>query len=418
VRPRFTGLWRHPDFLKLWGGGAVSALGSGVSGIALPLTAVLALGATPGQMGLMVAAERVPVLVFGLLAGVWLDRVRRRPVLIGTDVGRALVLGSVPVAALLGALRIEQLYAVAFAAAFLSILFDVAWSAYLPAVGRPQLVEANSRFEVSRAASQVVGPGLGRWLVQILGAPVAVAADALSFVLSGLCVWLVRAPEPAPPPRPEGRPIRDEIGEGLRAQLAHPLLRPLAAATALSLFGYGMLLSLYVLYMTRLGLEPVAIGLVVAVGGPAGLLGAVPVRAVARRSALGRTLGGVLGATAAAQLFIPLAALAPPAAVVPLLMGAGVVGGLVSPIDYVTELSLRQAVTPDRLLARVGATARVVISAAMLLGGLVGGVLGDATGVLAALVVAALAPVVLVLSPVRGLRDAPAPVSESSPAPA
>jgi MFS family permease len=404
----------------MWGGGAVSALGSRVSGLALPLTAVVTLGATPGQMGLLVASDGIPPLVFGLFAGVWVDRVRRRPVLIGADAGRALLLGSIPVAALLGVLRIEQLYAVAFAAALLSILFDVAWSAYLPAVvGRPSLVEANSRFEVSRAAVQVAGPGLGGWLVQLLGAPIAVAADALSFLVSGMCVWLVHAPEPAPAPGPAGGRVWDEIAEGVRAQLAHPVLRPLAGATAVSLFGYGMIFSLQVLYMTRLGLEPVVIGLVFAVGGPAGLLGAVAARRVADRLGLGRTLVGVMLASAAARLLIPLAAVLPAVALVPALVAASVVGGLVAPIYFVTELSLRQAVTPDRLLARVGATARVVISAAMLVGGLVGGFLGDVVGVLPALLAAALAgllaPAWLLLSPVRGLRAVPASGADGAP---
>ncbi len=182
-RPPLGGLWRHGDFLRLWTAQTISVFGTQVTLVALPLAAVLALDASAAQVGVLGAAERVPFLLFGLFAGVWVDRLRRRPVMIWADIGRALVLAWIPVAAVLGLLSIEQLYFVGFLAGVLTVFFDVAYQSYLPAlVERDQLVEGNSKLEVSNSIASIAGPGIAGVLVQILTAPIAIFVNSLSYL--------------------------------------------------------------------------------------------------------------------------------------------------------------------------------------------------------------------------------------------
>src|SRR5205807_7866820 len=199
MRRYLTGLWNNPDFVKLWLGQTVSQFGSGITGIALPLTAVLVLAATPAQMGILGALDGIAVLVIGLLAGVWVDRVRRRPLLIATDLGRAFLLSTIPLAALLGVLRIGQLYVVAAMVGMLTILFNVAHSAFLPSLIPPEsLVEANSKLGMSDSLAEIGGPATAGPLVQLISAPFALFFDALSFLFSACCVGLIHTPEPLP----------------------------------------------------------------------------------------------------------------------------------------------------------------------------------------------------------------------------
>ena len=199
------GLWRDPDFFKLWLGQTVSKFGSGITGSALSLAAVLVLGASATQMGLLSAAAILPLVVLGLFAGVWVDRLRRRPVLIWADLGRALILLTVPAAALAGQLSLAQLFLVAAGTGALTVIFDVAYQAYVPdLVGRRRVLEANSKLAASEALAEVTTPGLAGLLVALISAPMAVLLDAVSFVFSALCIALVRRPEAPEPARPAG----------------------------------------------------------------------------------------------------------------------------------------------------------------------------------------------------------------------
>jgi hypothetical protein len=239
-RPASTsGLWRNAEFRKLWAGRTISAFGSQITVLALPLTAVLTLGASAAQMGVLLAVQFAPVLVLGLVTGVWVDRLPRRPLLIAADLGQALLLGAVPLAAALGLMRIEYLYAVGFLKGGLEVLGQVAAGAYLPAVvGHAGLAEANGRLAMSRSVAGVVGPGLGGALVQLVTAPVALVADALSFVVSAAFLGWVRSAEAAPPAAGR-RGTWAEMGEGLRFVLGHPLLRAQAGAMGLLNFFAG-----------------------------------------------------------------------------------------------------------------------------------------------------------------------------------
>jgi MFS family permease len=377
-------------------------------------------------MGILAAVEFAPFLLLSLFAGVWVDRLPRRPILIIADIGRALLLASIPLAAVLGVLRIEQLFVVALATGVLTVFFDVADQAFLPAlVSRENLVEGNSKLEVSRSVAQILGPGVAGGLVQLVTAPIAVLIDAASFIASVLFLIGIRVPEPAIE-RPSGPQagVWAEIREGLGVVLSNPVLRSIAGCTATSnLFG-NVMGAVFILYATRsLNLAPAELGLVFAAMGPGALLGALVANRVAQRLGLGRTLFGSTLIGGLASLLIPLASGADTRAegpghllVVGLLMLANFVIGLENPIYNINQVSLRQAITPDRLQGRMNASMRFIVWGTMPIGSLLGGALGDLMGlwptVLVGVLGGLLAPLWVLFSPVRGLRDQPTPIVE------
>ena len=244
---QLTGLWQHADFMKFWLSQTVSLFGSAITSLALPLTAAIALHATPVQMGSLKAAQFAPFLLIGLIAGVWVDRQRRRPILIAADLGRALLLGFIPVAAVQGMLRIEHLYIAAFGVGTLSVFFDTAYFAFLPTlVKREQLVEGNSKLVVSISTSQILGPGVAGPLVQWFTAPVAIALDAVSFLLSALLLILIRTPEPVLS-HPDQPKFWREFGEGVQVVLKNPLLRAIACCAGTVRLFSSMVDSVYIL---------------------------------------------------------------------------------------------------------------------------------------------------------------------------
>jgi len=410
--PAAAGLWRHPDFLKLWAGQTVSLCGSEVTVLALPLTAVLVLKAGPAQMGVLRAIESVPALLVALLAGVWVDRVRRRPLLIGANLGRAALLGSIPLAASLGLLRLDVLYVVAFAAGTLAVIFSVAYSAFLPSLVAPEhLVEGNTKLEMSRSVAQIVGAGLGGNLVQLLTAPIAIAVDALSFVVSALSIAAIRAPEARPAPRDDRRGVRGEIGDGLRLMGGDGLLRALTGSTAVINLFAGVQNTLYVLYAIRdLHLSPVLLGLVGAIYSVCGLLGAALGGRVVRRRGLGPTMTGAALLIGVSSLLLPAAIGPSPASVALFASGMGLMG-IGDTVYNINASSLRQAATPWEAQGRVAASMRMVILGGQVVGAFLGGLLGGWIGLRPMLAVAGagmlLGGVWLLCSPVRTLHRTP-----------
>jgi MFS family permease len=403
-------LRRHSDFLLLWGGDAVSQVGTMVSHLALPLLAATSLGATPWQMGLLVAAERGAFLLVGLPAGVLLDRVRRLPVMIAADVVRFALFGSIPLAWALDGLTFAHLLAVALLGGVATVLFDVGYQSVLPAVvGRAGLVEGNAKLESTRAGAEAAGPALGGGLVQLVGAGAAVLVDAVSYLVSAAFLVRMRTREDVPS-RDPARSLRADMAEGLRFVLRHPLLRPIALCTGTAnLFG-GVLAAVSVLFLARdLGQPPAVIGLVLAGGSAGGLLGAVTAGAWIRRLGQGRTVLTAPTVTAPAALVLPLttagAGLAWYAAGT-----AAVAYGVV--VYNVAQVSFRQSVCPEHLLGRMNASIRFLVWGTIPLGGLLGGALGGWLGLRATLLVMALgivlAPLWLLASPLRRLRDLPA----------
>ena len=384
------GLWQNSDFLKLWAGQTISTIGSGVTESALPLTAVLFLGATASDMGWLLAVESAPVLLVGIFAGVWVDRFPRRRLLIGTDLGRAGLLVCIPLLAYLGGLRIEHLYVVALTTGILTVVFDIAYRSFVPhLVGSDHILEANSRLASVEAVAEITTPGLTGALVQVIPAPMAILLDAASFVGSALCATGIRAVD-APRPKPQQRTaIFTEIAEGLRAVRSSELLRTLATFDALRNF-FGMFIgALYVLFGLReLGLSPLLVGLSVGVGGISNLAGTLLVQRLTQRlGGAGRTM---VMAMLVGSLTPFLVALAPTGAVpgfLVLVLAQSL--DVIHPLYSVNALTLRQLTTPPHLLGRVNATLHVVERGVIPFGALVGGMLGDAIGLRPTLLVAA-----------------------------
>ena len=291
MRFRFSGLWGHRDFQRLWMGGTVSSFGSQITLLALPLTAVLVLDATPLQMGILAAAGSAPALVFGLGAGVWVDRRKKRPVMIAADYGRAALLLAVPVSVAFDLLRIEYLYAIALAIGMLSLLFSIASRAMLPSlVAREELVEANSKLAVGRSASEVTGPGVAGVLVQLFTAPVALIVDALTFVVSAVAVQSIRAPEPEPISS-EGQDFLKEALRGLALIQRSRVLLPLAGVVGGVAIFNAMFEAAWLLYVSKdLGLEPVTFGIIFSMGGVGFLLGASMAHRIIRWTGIGRAV--------------------------------------------------------------------------------------------------------------------------------
>jgi MFS family permease len=406
---RFAGLWRNNEFLKLWTAETVSVFGSMVSGAALSFTAILFLNASPAQLGLLKVADLLPKFLAGLIAGVWVDRLRRRPIMIAADLGRALLLGAIPAAALLHRLRIEQLYAVTFLTGLLTLFFDVANRSYLPTlIPREALVEGNSKLTASASVAEFGAFSLAGWLVQWLTGPIAVLVDAVSFLFSALFLGMIGTPEPPPIPHAERQGMREEVVEGLRVVLQDRILLSLAVTTLILSLAGGMISTVIVAFMTRtLGFKPGVLGMIWAVGGVTSMLGAIAAGPLARRLGTGPALALGLFCSSVGFLLVPLARGAT------LLSGALLVGNqmITDPAHTVYEInqrSLRQAIAPDRVLGRVNASLEFVGLGANLLGALAGGWLGGKIGLRATLFAAAggslLAALWLFLSPVWRVR--------------
>jgi predicted MFS family arabinose efflux permease len=383
-----NGLLREPDFLKLWTGQAISHIGSSISAIGLPLVAVLLLHASPLEMGFLGGASAASVLLFGLFAGAWADRMHRRPILIAADVGRALVVGSVPMAASMHRLTMTHLCLVAALGAMLTVLFDVSYQAYLPTlVEGERLGEANSKLALTESFAEVAGPGLTGILVQAITAPMAIAFDALSFVCSAVSVWLIRRREP-PPVRTEEPDMRREIREGLGASWRDPVLRALTARAAFGAFFLGFGSSLYFLFTVReLGLSAGTVGLIISVGGALNLLGAAVAMRIVRRMGVGWALAGASLLIGTAMLLVPLAR-------GPALLAVAQLGDLGWPVYTITERTLRQKIVPNHLLGRVNSASHLLFHGILPIGALAGGALAEAIGIRIALLVGALGFVV------------------------
>ena len=401
------------DFRRLWFGQTISVFGDQLTLLGLPLVAVLVLGADAGQMGTLTAAGLLPHLLFSLPAGVWLDRVkRRRRVMIAADMGRAVLLGSIPVAWALGVLSIAQLYVVGFFSGSLAVLFDLSWNTvFVSVTRRERYVEAMSLLNGSRSLAYVGGPSIGGWLVQLLGAPMAMLADALSFL--GSVVFLRRIESPEPPIEPEAGSLRDRLLAGLSFILRDPIMRPtLLAVATINLFNFSFA-ALFILYATtELRVEPGILGLALGAGALGGVLGAAIASGVGRRIGLGPAyaLGCLLFPVP--LVLVPVAAAGMPMpAILGLLFAAEFGAGLGVMILDINVGAIISARTPDRIRSRAGGAFRFINYGIRPIGALLGGALGATVGVretLFIVTIAAVAGVVwLVGSPVLRLRELP-----------
>ncbi len=353
----------------------------------MSLLALIDLEATPAQMGLLGTMGTLPVLLLGLTAGAWVDRTRRRPLLVGADLGRFLLLLSVPALAWSGRLRMGHLYGVGFGMGALTLLFDVAQPAYLPAlVPRSQLVAANSRLSGSSAVAEMAAPALGGLLVQLLSAPIAVLVDAGTFLLSAGAIWRsgrgipAEATAPSSPANPDGGPLAGPVA-GARFLARHPVLRPVAIAAALREFFGAFFAALYGLFVLRvLEMTPATLGLLVGAGGVGAFFGALAAGRLARRFGLGRSVALALIVSKPLALLL-FAVRGPGAGAFAILLLLQLVGDFWLAIFFIGEVTLRQQLTPDAVLGRVNAAIQVLNGSAFIAGLLAAGLLGDALGI-------------------------------------
>ncbi|MGV9775532.1 MFS transporter [Streptosporangium sp. NPDC003464] len=402
-------LFADADFRRLFAAAAASRLGTSIGYLALPLAAVTALRATPGEVGVLAMLSTLAFLLIGLPAGAWVDRMRRRPVMITADLVRAVLLGSVPVVWWLGALTLPHLYAVVLLCGAATVFFEVADQSYLPhLVGPERLMAANTALVSMDAANQLAGRGVGGYLIQLLSAPAAIAVDALSYLWSALCLRSIRRVEPRPEVRAEAGLGRD-IAQGLRLVTGHPILRAIAVEGALTNLGIQIVQTMLpVLFVRELDLSPLWLGAFLTVGGIGVFLGSAGARRLGRRLGEGRTI--LLTSVA----FVPSVPLIPlldeglwlwPSAAAWLVLTYKV------GVGNVIKVSFRQRVTPDEMLGRVTATMRFLFTGALAIGAGVAGLVGDLVSVRAALwtgaAVLAVSWIPIMFSPLRSLRELP-----------
>jgi MFS family permease len=409
-----SSLWFHRDFRLLWIGDTVSQFGQSITVTAIPLLAALVLRATPFQMGLLTAADTAGFLLVGLLAGAIVDRVRRGPLMLGTNLARAALLASVPIAWWAGVLTLTQLILVGLAIGVGTVFFDVAYQSYLPTlVARGKLVEGNSKLQASESVAQVSGPALGGWLTQFFGAANAVLANSIGFLVSAFCLWRIDVDEPKPA-RPEHRNLMKEIAEGLRFVFGNRSLVGIVGCTATFNFFANVTMAVSVLRLTReLGTPPALFGVLAAGASVGGLVGAVFAGRIANKFGQARTIWLSVLVTCPFALLVPLTQRG-------WLLSFYVLGWLVDSfggtVYNIAQLSYRQSICPDRLLGRMNASIRFLVWGTMPLGALVGGILGANFGVLTAMWIGAigiaLCPLPVLLSPLRKLRDVPTAVEE------
>ncbi len=410
------GLWRQSDFLKLWSAETVSQFGTQISQLALPLAAIDVLHASAFEVATLTTVEFLPFLLVSLPAGVWVDRLPRRPILIAGDLARAGLLASIPIAYFFDALTIWQLYGVGFLVGIATVFFDVAYQSYLPSlVERRQIIDGNAKLEISRSAAQLGGPGVAGLLIGWLKAPAAILFDAVSFLGSALFIFSIRKAEISQADRAPRRKMRTELREGLSYVLGHPYLKNIAACTALfnffGLMGFAILL---VFARRELDLSPQAIGLAFTLSNIGPLLAALSAGKIFALIGVGRTI--IVSSILGGPMFLVIPFAPHGHAALALLVPTMVVGGFMGVVYNIAQVSLRQAITPERIQGRMNSVMRFIVWGAIPLGSFTGGVLASVIGLKATLILGgvgcSLAFLPLLFSPVRSVREMPEPLDE------
>lgn len=406
-------LWRQGDFLRLWSAQTVSDFGAWITRTGLPMMAVMGLAATPAQLGLLSALASGPALLVGLAAGDFVDHTARRPVLVAADLVRAAVLVTLPLAAWLHLLSMLQLYAAAALVAAASVLFDIADHAYLPGlVGKALVTDANAKISATESLAEMSGPAVAGVLFQWLTAPIAVAVNAATYLVSALLLARIRMAEPPPAPGARRRGWVDGVVTGARTAWNEPRVRVLLVMSAVGgLFG-GFFGALYIAFVLRdLGLGPVLLGIGIAAGGFGALVGSFLAQPMARRFGVGPAIC-LAGGLSALGTMIVLLAPAEPVGGMACLVVSQLVGDVFGIIPLILATSLRQTVLPQNLLGRVGATFRVAGGGTAVIGALAGGALGEALGLRETLLLAIagllLGPLYGGLSPLWKVKAMPA----------
>ncbi|HKF27958.1 MAG TPA: MFS transporter [Candidatus Binataceae bacterium] len=398
-------LYRHADFMKLWAGETISLFGTRIGSVAMSFAAVISLRATPLQMGLLSAAGYLPSVGFSLVTGAWVDRLRRRPIMILADLGRTAVLATVPLAAIYGVLTMRHLYAVMLLAALLDLFFDISYRTYLPTlVDREQLLDANGKLTASSSLAEVAGFSICGWLVQWITAPFAILIDAVSFLASALAIAIISTPEPIPSGHRGERALVREIAAGAKTIWSDGRLRALGLVALVGGFFPSLWNALYMLLVVdALGFKPAALGMIFAAGGASALLGALAAQRTSQWLGTGRAMVLGLAAGGFAMVLPPLARGAG-ASSVALLVAHQLLGDGALTIYFINSVTLVQTITPHTILGRVNASLRFLNHSSILIGLVVGGVAGQFVGLRPTMLVGAagvwLAAALLAASPI------------------
>lgn len=408
-------LWHHRDFVRMWAGQTVSQVGNQVTLLALPTIAILLLGATTFQVGLLEAVGTVAFPILGPFAGVWVDRFRRRPVMIVSNLGRMISLLTIPVASALGVLSMLQLFAVATVNGGFWVFFDTAYQSYLPSlIDRADLNEGNSKLQASVSGAQVVGPTLAGFLISLVGSVASLITDSLGYLVSAISLLSIRkkeGDEDGRRPNDVPRPFFSQMKDGFKFVFRNPILATLSASVATANFGFEIFTAVYLLFAYRsLGLSPLLVGVIGTVGAIGFLIGVMATGRLSGRLGVGRTLAlSITGIVSFSG--VALGTLLP---AVPTLMAFLFVGYLVLSWFNIVAVTLRQSITPDRFLGRVTATSRALSWGVLPVGSILGGILGTWIGLQPTIVlggaIAGFASLWIVLGPVVGLRDYPRPL--------
>ncbi len=416
ARINLGSLWNHRNFRRLWFSDTVSQFGNTFTVLALPSIAVLTFHAKPFEMGILLAAGFVPYPALGLFVGVWADRYRRRRIMIASNIGRMLILGSIPISFLLGVFSFIQIFIVAFVNGVLSVFFDTAYQAYLPVlVDRKDLIEGNQKLQISASAAQVAGPGIAGVVYQAIGGAFTIAFDALGYLASSLSLSSVDKQEKKREPNLNDPPpdFFGEMKEGIHVVTDNPILKRIAGSTATSNLGFNMLGAVFLIFAyDQLHFSPGTVGLIGTMGAIGFVAGVLLTGRITARLGVGVSLAVSVGSGFIA-LANPLAQYGYPFIV---LSTVGFVGGLMLPLYNINQVSLRQAITPNRVQGRMNATMRTIVWGTIPAGSIIGGVLGETIGVVNTLYVGAfvagLASLWILLGPVVKIRDQPEPIAE------
>ena len=403
-------LWAHRDFLKLWTGQSISEFGSQISQLAIPWVALVTLNATAFEVASLGTVEFLPFVLFTLPAGVWVDRLRRKSVLIVGDVGRAILLSSIPVAYVIGHLTLTQLYVVGFLVGIHTVFFDVAYQTYLPEiVDRDSLIDGNSKLNVTSSGAQLAGPGAAGGLIALVTAPYAILVDAVSFLVSGAFTASIRARAAEPEEPVVRRHLMVELWEGLRYVLRHRLLFPQAMSTGVSNFFSNVLFSIIIVYAHRkLGMSSGLIGLSFSLAAVGWMIGASQADRFRRWLGVG---GATIFGAALSGPGALVVAFTPKSFPVPVLVAGAAIMGFGAVVYNIQQVSLRQAICPPRLQGRMNASMRFLVWGTMPIGSLTGGAIAATAGLRTALFVGAIGGFTsilpIVFSPIRSLREFP-----------
>ena len=403
----------NSNYVNLWAAATISTFGSLVTRTALPFTPILLLNASPADISTLRVAELLPGFLFGLVAGVWVDRLRRNPIMVATDIGRALLMLTIPLAAFLGWLGLGQIYLVAALVSAFSVFFDVAYQSVLPSIVKnDELVEANSKLSAAMSVAEASAFSSAGWLIQLLTAPLAILVDAFTFIASAVLVARISDSESATKAGPSGPhpSIASDVIEGLRAVWHQPLLSGMVIAGVAQNLAFGLVGTVFLLYVNQeIGFEPGILGMIFAVGGVSSFIGAI-IAGRLPRFGVGAVMVASLLFAAVGEAFIPLATAANAVGVV-FLVGQQIVADSALTVYDINQVSLRQAITPSQLLGRVNASVCVTEFGGILLGTVVAGYLGEVVGLRETLwlgvCLSFVAAIALVLSPVRSVRHIP-----------